>query len=167
MTDTTPSQFSFIDQVDVALSTPVNANNLVITGINATTPISVSGGQYAVNGGSFTASPGTVNNNDAVQVRQTSSASYATASHATLTIGGVSDTFTVTTLAEDTTSVIDSTPDAFNFLDQVDVAVNTDVISNIITVTGINTAAVISVSGGLYAVNDSVFTSDIGAVNEG
>ena len=50
--------------------------------------------------GSWSASSGTVVNNDTVKVRRTSSASYSTGADVTLTVGGVSDTFTCTTLAD-------------------------------------------------------------------
>ena len=53
-----------------------------------------------------------MNNNDLVTVRQTSSSGYSTATSTTLDIGGVSDTFTVTTEADTTP---DPTPDPFTF----------------------------------------------------
>lgn len=104
-TDTTPSAFSFTAQTGAALSTATESNAITVTGINAAAAISISGGQYAVstdNGGSFgayTAGAGTVNLNDQVKVKLTSSNSYSTAATATLTIGGVNGTFSVTTLA--------------------------------------------------------------------
>ncbi|GAW87246.1 hypothetical protein bplSymb_SCF06701P003 [Bathymodiolus platifrons methanotrophic gill symbiont] len=56
------------------------------------------GGEYAVNGGSFSSSiPINVDNGDTVQVRVNASADYSTVTNATLTIGGVSDTFSVLT----------------------------------------------------------------------
>jgi hypothetical protein len=56
------------------------------------------GGTYSVSGGTFTSTAGTVNNGDIVQVRLMSSSSYSTTTTATLTIGGVSGTFSVTTM---------------------------------------------------------------------
>ena len=44
-TDTTPDAFSFADQTDVALSTVVTSNEITVSGINASTPISVTGGK--------------------------------------------------------------------------------------------------------------------------
>jgi len=164
--DTTPNGFSFTDQTGVPLNTLINANNIAITGINAATAISISGGEYAINNGAFGASPSTVNNNDTVRVRQASSANFSTASNAALNVGGVSDTFTVTTLA-DTKPVVDTTPNAFSFTDQVDVAVNTLISSSAITVSGINSAANISIVDGLYAINGGSFTSNAGTVNDG
>lgn len=99
MQDTTPDAFSFVDQTGAALSTAITSNSIIVSGINTAAAISISGGSYAINGAGFVSSSGSINNGDSVQVRLTSSANYSTTTHATLTIGGVSDTFSVTTLA--------------------------------------------------------------------
>lgn len=97
--DTTPNAFTFADQINAELSTVVTSNTITVSGIDAASPISISGGSYAINGGAHTSSSGMVTNGQTVTVRATSSASYATPTNATLTIGGVSDTFSVTTKA--------------------------------------------------------------------
>lgn len=97
--DTTPDQFTFIDQTDVALTTLIESNVITVTGINAPAAISIEGGEFSIDGGDYTSAQGTVNNNQTVRVRQVSSSSYATTTNTTVTIGGVSDTFSVTTVA--------------------------------------------------------------------
>ncbi|WP_347273385.1 S8 family serine peptidase [Candidatus Kuenenia sp.] len=99
--DTIPDQFTFTDQTDVALSTLATSNTIIVTGINTAAAISIAGnnGEYSVNGGAYVTTSGTVNGGDTVAVRQTASANFATTTDTTLTIGGVSDTFSVTTLA--------------------------------------------------------------------
>jgi hypothetical protein len=98
--DTTPDQFAFVDQSDVARFDIITSAPVTVTGIDTPAAITVSGGTYDINAsGSFTASAGTVNNGDTVRARQTSSASYSTAVNTLITIGGVSDTFTSTTVA--------------------------------------------------------------------
>lgn len=96
--DTTPDTFAFVDLAAVATSTVIESNAITVAGINAATAISVTGGEYSVNGGAYATTSGTVNAGDTVKVRHTSSASYSTSAHTTLTIGGVSDTFTTTTM---------------------------------------------------------------------
>jgi hypothetical protein len=96
--DSTPDAFMFTDQSDVEPSTPVVSNAQTITGIELAA-ISVSGGQYSVNNGAFTATPGAVINGDSVRVRHTSSSAFTTPTNTVLTVGGVSDTFTSTTRA--------------------------------------------------------------------
>jgi hypothetical protein len=98
--DTTPDQFTFTDQIDVAVSATITSVAITVTGIDAASAITVSGGTYSINGGAFTADAGTVDNGDEVQARHTSSASYVTATNTTVTIGGVSDIFTSTTRVE-------------------------------------------------------------------
>jgi len=97
--DTTPDPFSFTPQVGVALSTVATSNTITVSGINAAAPISIVGGSYSINGGAYTAAAGSVNNGNTVTLQQTSSASYSALTTATLTIGGVTGAFNVTTLA--------------------------------------------------------------------
>jgi len=97
--DAAPDAFSFTPQTNVALSTVTTSNTITVSGINYTAPVSVTGGQYSINGGGYSTAVGFVWNGDTVTVRQTSSASTSTTTTATLTIGGVSGNFSVTTTA--------------------------------------------------------------------
>jgi len=161
--DTTPDAFSFIDQTGVPLNTPITSNAITVTGINAAAAISVSGGLYSRNGGGFTSAGGTVHNGDTVRVRQTSASSYDTSTHTQLTIGGVKDTFTVTTRSY----VADTTPDPFEFAAQSNVALNAVVTSNAVTISGIDAPAPISINGGTYAINGGAYTSAAGSIGNG
>lgn len=95
--DTSPDAFSFSPLAYAPLTTLAVSNSIAVTGITAAAPISVSGGQYSIDGSAWAVLAGTVLAGQAVQLRLTSSASYSTAVSATLDIGGVSGTFTVTT----------------------------------------------------------------------
>ena len=159
--DTLPDAFSFTDQTGVGLSLVVESNTINVGGINTGASISITGGEYKIGAGTYTSAEGAVNDGDTVTVRQTSSGSFSTTTDTVLTIGGVSDTFSVTTLAADTT------PSAFTFTDQTGVALSTVMESNSITVAGINTAAPISNTGGEYAVNGGAYTASAGMVNNG
>ena len=161
--DTTPDAFSFTDQSNVALSSTITSNAITVSGINAPASISVSGGTYSINGGAYTSASGTVTNGQTVTVRHTSSSANSTATNTTLTIGGVSDTFTSTTAA----AAPDTTPNAFAFTDQTNVALSATITSNAITVSGIDTAAYISISGGAYSINGGPYTSASGTVTNG
>lgn len=97
--DTTPDAFSFVDQTNVARSTEITSAPVTIIGINQPASWSVTGGTAQVGSGPF-AGTGTVAAGETMRVRLTSSSSYNTVATATLTVGGVSDTFSVTTLAE-------------------------------------------------------------------
>lgn len=157
--DTIPNSFSFASQTAVPVSSQITSNSATISGINAATPITVSGGEYSVNGAAFTTAAGTVNNNQAVQLRHISASAQNTPTTTTVTIGGVSATFTSTTA--------DTTPDPFSFSDQSGVAAGATVTSGSIVVSGINAAAAISVSGGQYSLNGGAFTAMAGSVTNG
>jgi len=97
-TDTTPNPFSFTPITGAPLGIVLTSTAITVGGINTPAPISVSGGEYAVSGGAFTSAQGTVCNGCRVEVRVASAASYGVTTSATLTIGGVSAVFSVTTL---------------------------------------------------------------------
>lgn len=99
--DTAPNAFSFTSQSGVALNTPITSNTVTISGIEVPAAISITIGSYSVGcSGTFTNQPGTISNNQTVCIRQTSSQSFSTSRVSTLTVGGVSATFTTTTRAE-------------------------------------------------------------------
>lgn len=99
VTDTTPDSFTFSSQSDVELSTVITSDEITISGIDSAAEITISSGEYSINGADFTNAEGSINNGDKIQVRVTSPDEQLTASNAQLTIGGVSATFTVTTKA--------------------------------------------------------------------
>lgn len=96
--DFVPDAFTFSAQSGQLLSTTVTSAAITIAGIDTVSPITVSGGSYAVNGGSYTIAAGTVRNGDSVTLRHTSAASGSSNVSTTLTIGGVSGSFTSTTI---------------------------------------------------------------------
>lgn len=97
--DTTPDAFVFVSQSGVAFNTPTESNAIVVSGINAATPISISGGEYSIDGGPWTSAPGTVVNGQSVRVRHTTAAGNNGQTATVLIIGGVSSRFTSTTQA--------------------------------------------------------------------
>ncbi|WP_257388842.1 DUF4082 domain-containing protein [Tahibacter caeni] len=159
--DTVPNPFAFAPQSGVAPATLVTSNAITVGGIDSASPISIAGGAYSINGAAYTSAAGTVQNGDTVSVQLMSSASFATPVQATLTIGGVSADFIVTTAAADIV------PDPFAFAPQSGVAPATPVTSNAITVGGIDSASPISITGGAYSINGAAYTSAAGTVQNG
>lgn len=90
--------FGFIPLVGVPVSTIENSNFISVIGNTIPATISITGGQYSINGGSFVSGAGTVNQYDTVQVRQTSSATNNVTTNAVLTIASQTGTFSVTTI---------------------------------------------------------------------
>jgi hypothetical protein len=100
--DTTPNEFNFVDVVGAAISTQYTSNTITVAGLESgvSTAAIIAGGTYSKNNGAYTSSAGTAQNGDTFAVRHTSSSSNSTVTNTTLTIGGVSNTFTTTTLIE-------------------------------------------------------------------
>lgn len=147
--DTTPNAFTFSDATDVLPSTAITSSPISISGIDAPAPISVTGGSYSIGCTStYITTASTIMNGDLVCVRHTSSASLATAVNTTLTIGGVSDVFTSTTQS----TPVDTTPLPFSFTDQFDVPTSSTRTSEVMSVSGFQVPAPISVTNGSYSV---------------
>jgi hypothetical protein len=108
--DTTPDAFAFTDQTEVTPSSVCTSHPITVSGIDAPAAISVSGGDYSINGGAFTSAPGSVSNADQVRARVTASASWSTGVTATVTIDTVSDGFTATTSAAPGSPTLTSKP---------------------------------------------------------
>jgi hypothetical protein len=85
---------------------------------------------------------GTITGSQFLQVRLTSSAAFGTAVGASVTVGALSDTWTVTTVAQDLT------PNAFAFVDQGGLSPSTVVTSTVVQITGITGPVSTSIAGG-------------------
>src|SRR6056300_789887 len=95
--DTTPDAFDFTDQSNLSLSTLTYSNNVTISGINQSVSVSATNGaQFSINGGSYVTS-GSISNGQTLRVRLTSSGSYNTVVSTTVTVGGTSDVWSITT----------------------------------------------------------------------
>lgn len=113
--DTTPDAFSFTDVTGALTSTDYVAG-ITLAGLGAAAPVVVTAGvQWRKNGAAYVAgtgsAQGTAVNGDLIELKLTSSASASTAVAGTLSVGGVSDTFTVTTAAASTGGNLDLSED--------------------------------------------------------
>lgn len=100
--DAVPSAFGFAAQTGVVPGTQVISDAITVGGINVAAPVAIAACTgatcaYSVNGGTWLDTAGTVQNGDSVRVRQTASASHATQTTLTLSIGGIDGSFDVTT----------------------------------------------------------------------
>ncbi len=159
--DITPDTFAFAPAVDAALGSTVSSAEITIVGIDEPVPVAIVGGQYSIGGSAFTESAGEIRNGDVIRVRVLGSAAYATTVAATLTIGGVSATFDVTTLTADIT------PDAFSFKSNPAAFPLLATISEPVIVSGITAPVTASISGGEYSVNGAPFLTMPGPVSNG
>ncbi len=157
-TDTVPNAFSFASVNEAETAATYISAPATISGINAPSPISVSGGRYRINNGNFTGLPGTVGAGDQIYVEVTAANLPGTAATATVTVGGVAGAFTVITAA-----AIDTVPDRFAFAPVDGAEPGTSYISAPATISGITGPSPISVSGGRYRINDGDFTDITGS----
>lgn len=100
--DGTPDAFAFVDVTGVARGSVQVSNAIVVRGIDTDAQISVVGGEYSIgcDAGTFGNAQSTIRNGQSVCVRHTAAESYEAVVGTTLTIGGVSDTFSSTTGAD-------------------------------------------------------------------
>jgi reprolysin-like metallo-peptidase family M12B len=166
--DTTPDGFNFNSVTDAELRTKVISNAITVRGIDAETPIRMSSwGKYSINGGKFTRGRGMVSNGDSVRVHLYTGGRKGATRTATLIIGGVSASFSTTTTTT-TKAPPDKTPDNFSFNSVTGAELRTKVISNAITVSGINAETSIRMSSwGKYSINGGKFFRKTGMVSNG
>ena len=90
-----PLPFDFETVTNAIPGAPVLSEELAVGGINVTLPISVTGGEYSIDGGQFTAMPGTVTNGRQIRLRTLAPAAVNDIRSMTLTVGARSGTFAV------------------------------------------------------------------------
>lgn len=167
ITDNTPTAFAFVDVEDADLSTNYESEPVTISGLIGSAAISVVGGTYSINGGSFVSTPGTVVDGDEVVAAGTSPGTNSAQTDVIVTVGTYSDTFSIMTV------VADTTPDQFVFTDVVAGSYSTTYESNTITVSGITSTAAVSINttglSGLvgYSKNGGAYTTSAGTANDG
>jgi len=110
--DTIPDSFSFTPKTNQARSSLIESNSVTLTGMDNNLSISISGvgGEYEINGdGNWTDANSTINSDDNLTLRATTSSSYSTKVTATITVGALSRDFDLTTKANnDPTITIDT-----------------------------------------------------------
>lgn len=148
--DTTPDAFSFGVNANASANSVDTSSEVTISGIDVAVPISINssaqGRGYSIGcTGSFTAEASTIENGQTVCVRHTTG-SAGTRVATTLTVGGVTGSFE--SVVPSPTN--DTTPDAFSFPAVSNAEAGSVVESAVRTISGFNTAAPISITGGEY-----------------
>ena len=160
--NTTPDSFSFTNISDASLLTLYNSETITISGINTSSPVTINWGEYRIEDGNFTSNSGNIENGQNIQLRVTSWSNPGDTRNVVLTIGWISHTWSVTTLAPDTT------PDSFSFSSISSAQLSTLYESNTVTISWINAATPVSISGwGEYRINRGSWRSDSGEVFNG
>lgn len=95
VSDSTPDDFSFGVRSGVSLDTDIVSDPVTITGINVPAPIS--GGPYSIDGGPFVTTSGTILPNQQLRTKVRSSTQEGVQTGVSVTVGGITRTFKVTT----------------------------------------------------------------------
>lgn len=152
--DSTPDAFSFAPVTNVV-------PGMVQT--SAAITISVGGGEFSIGCSNTWVAAGQVQaifNSNTVCVRHTSAANSVATVTTTLTVGGVSGTFSSTTG--------DTVPNAFAFTDRSGAQTTKIIVSAAVTINGITIPVPISVSGGEYSIGCSTtFSIAAATINNG
>jgi hypothetical protein len=162
---TAGTEHGFTSHEGVAPNSMIESNSLIVPGAATPVPISVTTGEYSINGSDFTSASGLVSGGQTVKVRHISSAVYGTQVTTVLTIGERTYSFTSVTMQ----APADTVPDKFSFDPplMLGVAVSTEVVSSSVTVLGIDAPAEIQVLGGGYSIDGGDFTTETGTVRAG
>lgn len=149
--DGAPDYFSITPYNNAPANTAVNSAIFSVTGVNVPTTITTTNGALiSINGGTYGTSPQTLNNNDTVSLRLTSSSTPGGQVSTIVTIGNGSTTLSNTWVVT-TTTAGDTLPDDFFFFNKSNQPPGVYVYSNTVILTGITSPSTIIVSGGAQA----------------
>lgn len=93
----TPLEFTFTDLTELEPDTLTESDAQVISGDYDFYPISITGGEYSIDGGAWTSASGLVPDGSAVMLRRTTSPDFETQVDVVVSIGGLMDTWSLTT----------------------------------------------------------------------
>ncbi len=95
--DTIPDNFSFINLLNKELNTNYESNQIIVSWINTSIPISILWWEYSINSSNFTSSTWTVVLWDIIKIKLNSAPSYLTKVTSRLKLSQVSSDFSITT----------------------------------------------------------------------
>jgi ELWxxDGT repeat protein len=93
----TPRDFNLTSVTDTELGTQTTSNTITIAGLTIPTYITISNGEYSINGGEWKSTKSLVKNDDNLTVRHTTADTVSATTTTTLKIGGMTKTFGTTT----------------------------------------------------------------------
>ena len=100
--DSTPDAFDIPNKTGVTPGATTTTDAVTVSGINTSVTAATTLGTIVKNGSDTGAASATVSSGDTVAIRVTASSSYNATSSGTATIGGVTDTFSISTTADTT-----------------------------------------------------------------
>ena len=95
--DNTPDVFELTAIDNAFLSTDIVSNEVTVAGVNTAITVSIIDGEYSIDDGVYTSVEGTITAGQKIKVKNTSANALSTPTNISLTLGSLSETFTVTT----------------------------------------------------------------------
>jgi len=95
--DVTPDNFVFEAKNDAMPGETYTSNTITVSGINAAVPVSITGGEYAIDNGDFTSAATIVSAGQTIVVRAMAAPTPDSIIDVVLTIGGVKGTYSIIT----------------------------------------------------------------------
>lgn len=95
--DYTPDTFSFNNILAATTTTQYESNTVNVTGIDDGASISITGGEYSIDAGLYTTTPGTINNNSTLRLRATSGSNPSELTQVSVTVGTVTVNWNIIT----------------------------------------------------------------------
>lgn len=95
--DLIPDEFDFTNKSNLEPNKAVSSNLVTVSGITTAVAITVENGSYRINDDAYTSTQGLINNGDTVRLHHITAADYSTEKTTSVTISGITKTFTSTT----------------------------------------------------------------------
>ena len=163
--DKEPDMLTFDTVTGAQINQTIISNTVLFKGFEGTLTITVEGGEFSINGELWQYSSDTVNLGDSIRLRQQAASTFVT--EKSMKIKTSEHEYLFRVITEDMDTVI--TP--FSFATVSDAPTATEIFSGFQTISGINAAVPISISGSIsgvqasYRINDGEFTNSSGFVN--
>ncbi len=161
----TPDAFTIAGKNDVPFAQYAVSDLITFTGNTIAAPVSVSNGQISINNGTTWTTSASVPAGQSFRVRVMAASAGATNATATVTAGGGGLTRSAQFIAR--TEATDTTPTAFTLQESTNVESSTQVLSEILTPTGYNTATSIKVVGAEMSINNGAWTAADSTISPG
>lgn len=158
---TRPDAFTFEERRDMPPGQMVQSGAVRLDGINVAVPVTVTGGEYSIDNGPFTAAAGTAARNQMLRVRGRAPAEPGAVHQVRVQAGETEAVFRISTAQPD------GLADGFLFLDEFNATPGAEYESETITVSGLRAPAGISVTGGEYSLDGHPFTAEPGTAANG
>lgn len=165
--DKAPESFSFTPQVDLAPDTLVVSNTVTISGIDSEVSLSISGGEYSVDGADFTSAAGIILNDQTLQLRAQTPLGFSESKTVVITLNEAFEEFKIAEEFKLTTFAQDITPEEFVFDSVENSALNMWVTSDLVAITDINDAVDIIADNIEYSIDGNDFTSESAVITDG